>query len=118
MTSTGTLTLTDFLLARIAEDEARAEWVVMLPTVSEFEQGTFRAAFTDLGEHGWFNPDRVFHESRAKRRIVDLAAQYVKPEDTFDSGFIGGANHVGYNALRYLAEPYCDHPDYRAEWSV
>ena len=103
------MTLTEFLLARIAEDAAEAN-----------KAGSFtpwdRPYERDNYGHLTVQPARVLAECEAKRRIVELASQYVQPSDAHDPGFNGGANHVGYNALRTLAAVYADHPDFREEW--
>lgn len=99
----GTMTLTDFLLARIAEDEAAAEHV---------NRGRWnsRVALLDLDLYGHVarqHPKRVLAECDAKRRIVKTCAVY-EYEVT---------NAYGYDdVLAALALPYADHPDYREEW--
>ena len=91
--------LTEFLLARIAEDEA--------------------AALSRLRGHRELpeteRESRVFAECKAKRRIVEWAA----PVLTNWPGAAAGARHVsddGLDVLRILALPYADHPDYDEEW--
>jgi hypothetical protein len=88
MSDTRTMTLTDFLLARIAEDEACADGL-------EWDDG---------------NPvhqtARVLAECEAKRRIVEACADVL----AYD------AEALPQDVLRLLALPYADHPDYRQEW--
>jgi hypothetical protein len=99
---TDTLTLTDFLLARIAEDELDAN--------DYHETG---AGECDLVFHGRVDPNfgwkctcgrpaRVLAECEAKRRIVELHRQ---------------SWPVSLKILRILAVVYADHPDYRDEWA-
>jgi len=81
------MTLTEFLLARIAEDEAS--------TPGRWD------------DHWYDDPSRYAREAEAKRRIVeawrrDLDEGVEQPEQLF--------------ATRCLALPYADHPDYREEW--
>ena len=105
-----TVSLSDFLLARIAEDEAVARaldwmprWVMAHDLVS---------APTGVTEHIIrHDPRRVLAECEAKRRIVEFAS-----EDE-DAGF--EANDAGVYArfiLRHLATVYAENPDYREEW--
>ena len=104
--TTETLTLTDFLLARIAEDEADA-----------------RAGL--VAEGSW----RVLAECEAKRRIVELhSIREASPSCSQCGGYTAttdgqrGIVHHGYAipwpcpTLRALALPYADHPDYREDW--
>jgi hypothetical protein len=138
-TDMGTMTLTGFLLARIAEDEVAARavpplgyntdmggnrqderWIFdrTLPSSADGmgNWSKHRHSLTTAEHFARHDPARVLAECEAKRRIVDVASQYVEPDDTFDAGFKGGASHVGFNTLRALASVYADHPDYREEW--
>jgi hypothetical protein len=86
------MTLTEFLLARIAEDEA---WVV--------------TAECGCGD-GWPQrphcPDRVALECEAKRRIVES-----EPDE-----WENGEYRQWHYTLSILAAVFADHPDYREEW--
>jgi hypothetical protein len=91
--------LSEFLLARIAEDEAHA-W--------DFE----RDPETRLPR---FWTDRFHAECDAKRRIVTTAAQARLLQQLSDlevDGYVGAMTDV----LKFLALPYANHPDYREEW--
>ena len=137
-------TLTEFLLARIAEDEAAATfhrddaWNIQDtrrhwmddPRPELVGGGKLLAEFD--GEHGvlaadhvqrW-NPGRVKAECEAKRRIVALHgfASWDTP-----GGERRACTSCGYYedepvvdwpcpTIRALALPYADHPDYREEW--
>jgi hypothetical protein len=106
------MTLTEFLLARIAEDE----WVA--GTASEVISGP-----AQLGRHLWTWGDgrlevtraRVLAECQAKRRIVEMMGSLV---DYDRDKFIVNASleGVAHDTLMQLALPYADHPDYREEW--
>ena len=87
------MSLTDFLLARIAEDEDAARRV-----------GTVRQP---LDQASYF---RVLAECDAKRRIVGLHHEILT--------ICQGCANESYpcRTLRALALPYADHPDYREEW--
>jgi len=87
------MTLTEFLWARIAEDEAAAQWVHAIP---------------------W---DRVLAECEAKRRIVkqDEEAENEINYFTEDAAY-GGWRDCHEFVMRTLALPYADHPSYLPEW--
>ena len=93
--------LTDFLLARIAEDEAWAE--------SETFPQPFR-----------FEAARVLAECEAKRRIVDRCERDMVAEGESASGYdiIAHTDALARDTLEFLALPYADHPDYREEWRL
>jgi hypothetical protein len=89
------MTITEFLLARIAEDE--------------------RVARADLASDAWGNPygdgtgieltftsERVLSECEAKRQIVFLTEH--------------GCGDDYERVQRALASVYADHPDFREEW--
>lgn len=99
---TQTLTLADFLLARIAEDEA---------VVEGFHQGDGDPDFM-------WGPDRIRAECAAKREIV---ADYLAAADDSDgpekhAKYLAGVEAGLYGAVQHLALPYADHSDYRQEW--
>ena len=103
--SDGTLTLTDFLLARIAEDEAVANNV----RPDELYQDRRGLGFGE--EMGSplivVSSGRVLAECAAKRRIVEREA------DTL-ARYPG--NFHARVTLRDLAAVYADRPGYREEW--
>lgn len=93
--SAGTLTLTEFLTARLDEDEA--------------------AARCGWDEHGpWPTEARVLAEVEAKRRLVELHAP--NGRECWWCGGDQGGTYPCEN-LRILALPYASHADYRAEWA-
>jgi len=126
--TTSTLTLTEFLLARIAEDEedARAadgtRWLHSDKVVT-FEafgpDGDYVDASSpisvDTRDNGWhivrWSPARVLAECKAKRRLLERAS----PEARTTAQLVAVAA-LADDALRLLALPYADHPDYREEW--
>lgn len=108
------MTLTEFLLARIADDEAEAadmlaSWDGDLgdPDATPFVQ--------------WGN--RVLAECEAKRRIVEWCG-FITTCATHRAPVIScreceaAEMASGYDerVLEFLALPYADHPDYRPEW--
>jgi hypothetical protein len=90
------MSLTEFLLARITEDEQN--WR-RLARDDEFREVVLLGCVIQA--------DRVLAGCEAKRRIVE-----VNSADTW------AAAHVWMPAqtLRLLGLPYADHPDYREEW--
>lgn len=119
MSDTKTVTLTEFLTARLDEDEAVA-----------------RAAFSDLDEPGeawrpsgledpWptqerhvlrHDPARVLAEVKAKRRILELDDEVLRREVRNGDASGAGASLMLSIVLRLLALPYADHPDYDEAW--
>ena len=95
-------TLTEFLLARYAEDEAAARDA--LEQGSEPEPEPWLAVGWPSSEHPGpvvlVGPERFLAECEAKRRIIDAA------EDLHSRRFI----------LEALALPYANHPDYDEAW--
>jgi hypothetical protein len=97
----GRPTLTEFLLARIAEDEeCWREWL------SEDSPGPW---------------EQLLAECEAKRRIVERAASEIAKADAKDSeqierSFDAGSAFFAHNTLLDLATPYADHPDYDEAW--
>ncbi|MDR7253693.1 hypothetical protein J2X46_002683 [Nocardioides sp. BE266] len=95
--------LTDFLLARVAEDADVARVAGASDPSSRSSIWTSlrsgRAGVCDHGPRGSveIQPDRVVAECEAKRLIVKRW---------------GGHDPI----IRLLALPYADHPDYREEW--
>jgi hypothetical protein len=121
-----TLTLTDFLLARIAEDEATARayrdgaWSGN-PYAGDGDGSDFR-----YDER--FDPARVLAQCAAHRAIVEahpITTEVVGyGHRTHDFGCVtchdwdGVTSGLGYcPTLRALASVYADHADYRPEWA-
>jgi len=123
------MTLTEFLLARIAEDWADARdayyegqrWVPEEEAVVAADRDLDPVLYLDRKRDAThaanWSPARVLAECEARRRIVEL-----EPTETPDDldGFtreweLGQAAALG-SVLSLLALPYADHPDYREEW--
>lgn len=118
------MTLTEFLLARIAEDERAVEphrgymdWVPL----GAIESGDGYAECS-------ISAPRVLAECEAKRRII---GEHTYPPGEFTALITTCPRCVDHNdgqgtrghdlsipcpTLRMLALPYADHPDYRQEW--
>ena len=102
------MTLTEFLLARIAEDRHAAEhadWAM---------QGKWYADADDKVDEfvREFSPARVLAECEAKRRIVE---QWERISTRLQ---VDLDQTQGWETLRVLASVYSDHPDYRQEWRL
>ncbi|MCR6706564.1 MAG: DUF6221 family protein [Cellulomonas sp.] len=122
--------LTEFLLARIAEDEAVARRALALYGEREFtvEWGWSVHIRHASGGHGTSfvdgapDPARVLAECEAKRRIVALADDATGLDMQVDGEFLVGSRdeaadpYIGDLILRALALPYADHPDYDVAW--
>jgi hypothetical protein len=101
--------LAEFLLARIAEDEAaatRASWFLVDYNAPMNQQ---------FGDR--FNPARVLAECAAKRRIVEQFTMIKLLDEWHDVGPAEGAWIRMQTVLQLMAAPYADHPDYRPEWA-
>jgi len=104
------VTLTEFLLARIAEDEAAAERGGSHNGGGPFANDNYGCLLID--------PVRVLAECEAKRRIVEA---YIDTLAMIPKHVLGdGDEHPTVIAEEYeahilpaLALPYADHPDYR-----
>lgn len=126
------MTLADFLLARISEDEDDAtlarddlptdEWTLSdygsVYAGEEFDKDGLsygkndivQQALADTGRHiARHDPARVLAECGAKRRIVENA------EGRESGGHVSWPG-VWLLVLRLLALPYADHPDYDESW--
>jgi hypothetical protein len=127
--TTEALTLTDFLLARFAEDEAAVRAIE-----NGFDSDPRAREHQCAEDRGleWINPSiewsdsyrltipsaRILAECEAKRRIVEdwqerhgLTAQYRTTEA--EQRELGALT-----AMCRVASVYADHPDYREEWRV
>lgn len=116
--------LAEFLLARIAEDEADAR---------ESDLNRWRGHVFDVDVNGWFNPPRVLAECEAKRQVVAAYLNEKTRRDAYQSEDAragedeeqairrrsSAARTRGLEiALERLALPYADHPDFRPEWRL
>lgn len=117
-------TLTEFLLARIADEKALARGVP--DGVPPSEGGTNRNGWQlhtsikatvfdrEIGPRGSIeaSPARVLAECEAKRRIVALHPEMLE--------WCQGCAHESWpcRTLWVLASVYADHPDYREEWAL
>ena len=108
------MTITEFLLARIAEDEVAAKECLLpknlhpygderVPAIGPSEWGDLARNYLGgpMGEHcAQHDPTRVLRECAAKRAIIDAA----------DHGYL--------SYVAPLAAAYSDHPDYQQKWAL
>lgn len=120
--------LADFLLARVAEDEAVAEAATTLGHGWEPEgphevyangddphTGVLIAADcpeNDAAHITRWNPDRVLAECQVKRRLIFDHDR----DHECSSRMFHEPPYIGCEVLRTLALPYADHESYRQEW--
>lgn len=106
MTATGTLTITDFLWARIAEDEERARkalWLDGYFAASELSR-EWRYVHLSYGIDG----QRALAECKAKREVVDECERSIlNDKDSRTAEWIAAQ----------LATVYASHPDYNPAWA-
>ena len=101
--STETLTLTEFLLERITEDEAESR-------VQTWGQPVPRDCW---------EPERVRAECEAKRQLVAGFAEREHvghPADVTADYYHQGLTSAHDRTMRVLAAVYADHPDYLNDW--
>ncbi|MCQ1951610.1 DUF6221 family protein [Arthrobacter sp. zg-Y859] len=91
------ITITEFLVARIAEDEATAQAFGQATGSLLLEEDASGDLMLTIGA------DRVLAECAAKRAIVE----HWGPYETLE----------GPDLLRALAAVYADHPDYQPDWA-
>jgi hypothetical protein len=105
------LSLADFLLERIAEDESYAR------RVPDGRGGAVGGTSLECSAHYWrWHPARVLAECEAKRRIIERYQELIKVDhfDDPDVHLIDEAYEYEDRILPLLAQPYADHPDYQA----
>jgi hypothetical protein len=110
-------TLTAFLLARIAEDEAAARAAMGSPAYDHFgddaAEETLEMALSEgcapegAAHFARHDPARVLAQCAALRAVVELHSAFVMPMGNFK---------MSTDTLRALASVYADHPDYLEEW--
>lgn len=108
------MNITEFLEARITEDEAYAAQAQgeSYGWIDNWRAETMQGTRTEsvIYAHAFrFSPDRLLAECAAKRAII------ARREDALDT-YAGTL--VIEDAIRALAAIYKDHPDYREEWTA
>jgi len=115
------MTITEFLLARIAEAEAVARdgrdavppWGGAYAVVSTSPRNPGGVEYLAI------DPARVLAECEAKRRIVERYADCVsrqsEPDYSTTEALIQSSEYEDWTLLA-LASVYADHADFREEW--
>lgn len=114
------MSITEFLEARIAEDEALAHAVIATVTPDAWENPTKWGNFypEDIAFWDSQTPNRVLAECAAKRTVVALADE-VDAMDAQITAEWGGPNRgTADDILKALAAVYASNPDYRQEWAL
>ena len=120
-------TITEFLEARIAEDEARArDFEHAQALTMNGDYGNYDAIYTAPSnwaalERIGFTPERVLDESAAKRAVMREHAGMVEAVERLSAALPGDLNqepdaYWRTATLYHLAAVYADHPDYDAAW--
>jgi hypothetical protein len=112
--------ITEFVLARIAEDEAAAQAALDQAPASglrDSDEGH------DAGHTARWSPARVLAECTAKRTIVEafeeLGQFLTRASDSGSEDTAAGVRDMFAGlmiAVQAHAGAYADHPDYRPEW--
>lgn len=129
------MTLTDFLLARVAEDDAAARkagsaaWANMHhniylagdPSNEVVAVGPWDGDLGDAAEHmARQDPARILAECKAKRAVVaqyDSALQQTYGRNAPDvQAELEAIAEAVEQCVMSLARVYVDHPDHRPEW--
>lgn len=102
------MTITEFLEARIAEDEAQAK------ESQHYEDDIWETA-------GWWNPTRVLAECAAKRKLIAISEEVERMDYQITQEWGGSGEAIDGTAddmLKAMASVYADHPDYQQEWAA
>jgi hypothetical protein len=105
--------LTEFLTARLDEDEAAAKG--LLNAARELgKKPNFYGAGGPAAEAYWdrFNLTRILADVAVMRAVIHVAGRSHDYHEVFLNGFAARMEKV----LRLLAQSYSDHPHYRTEW--
>lgn len=93
------MTITEFLMARFAEDQAHAEQLA-----EAYEQDEVMVPAHLINLRALAVPRRMEAEAKAKLALLYLS--------------LTGCGDDHERVQRALALPYADHPEYRASWRV
>lgn len=111
------MTLTDFLLARIAEDEATGGSSRSLPRNNEWGEGV-----TFTGDRVYSHGSDVTGEYLAWFATLPLSLSAIRVREdaamkrALVTWMLAWQQDVATEGLRLLAQPYADHPDFNPAW--
>ena len=100
------MTITEFLEARIAEDERHAR------KLADTDRRPALSLATTIN-----HPQRLLAECATKRAIIHLADQVETMDYAITNEWGGGMEGTSDNILHALAAIYADHPEYQQEWT-
>lgn len=110
------ITLSEFLLARIAEDERRAG---LLQSEIVYLEGPEEA---ENAAHTLLDPARILAECEAKRKVIALhntRFTLAGPDGRKGVRCVACKDLTSpCKTLRTLGEPYSAHEEYREEWQA
>jgi hypothetical protein len=118
------VTITEFLTARLDEDEAVARAALHVPGSDEFNWSDVDYNSVVADAHGLrWKPERVLADVAAKRAIVEEHTCQCPDPGCGDCGACSGDHHADptpapCTTVRLLAQPYADHPDFDPAWRV
>lgn len=115
------MTITEFILARVAEDEERAQFVARQIEGNNWTpHEPWRLSWHDEYDLLCIEPSRALVECEAKRRIVELHDGSHECSTYDHTGDIDNCtwclNTEDCSTMRLLAAIWADHPDFREEW--
>lgn len=105
-------TLTEFLLARIAEDKAMAREARLEEYLTTRDSSGLLVGMRDGYAHVVATSGRVLAECESKRAVVGLLSADI--QDRRNALRRSWAAEI----LIALAQPYADHPDFDPAWAV
>lgn len=108
------MTITEFLLARIAEDEAAASERIDREVLLMRRDGLSDTTRDNLPA-SWRRP---LADCEAKRRIVALHDDALKLELERRDASAAGADLMHHDVLCALASVHADHPDFDPAWRL
>jgi hypothetical protein len=103
------MTLAEFLLARIAEDEKDAEFELKLLGDDPNKYDSDYPGHL-IGEEPF---ERMLAECEAKRRVVEKCVRAAGPPEEYPQSRRADFARA---ILLTVAQPYARHPDFREEW--
>lgn len=122
------MTLTEFLLARIAEDESAARAAIPEGAYPHFgetaaEECVEMAKSEGCAAEGYRHlrrwlPDRVLADCEAKRKVVELHSENDTTPSRYELECWNCREDYPCTTLRLLAPVYASHPDYREAWRI
>jgi hypothetical protein len=125
MESVTTVSLADFLTARIAEDEAGYRRMAETLSVAKQTMSGPVGARPTVVHETILSRSRLLAECEAKRRIVEAFKDAERAVAGYDDNNPNnppsywqewGNRHALELALEVLAQPYADHPDFNPDW--